>query len=200
MRRLVPGLATLALLAGASTSAAQGTASSGDFIVPIVATIVPIVRSVQSLDGTSEVVEGQEETTIRLAADVFFAFDSAELSPEASAFLREDVAAGLAGRQLPAIAVDGHTDSRGDDPYNDDLSQRRAEAVAAVLRDALPGTEVTSAGFGEREPVAPNETEEGQDDPAGQQRNRRVEIRFSGGEGAIPAPDVPGELPDPASA
>jgi len=200
MRRATTGLVALALLAGATAAEAQAPSARENAIVPIVAMIVPIVRSVQSLDRTSEVVEGQEETTIRLAADVFFAFDSAELSPEASAFLREDVAAGLAGRQLPAIAVEGHTDSRGDDPYNDDLSLRRAEAVAAVLREALPGTEVTSAGFGERQPVAPNETEDGQDDPAGRQRNRRVEIRFSGGEGAIAAPDVPGELPDPASA
>lgn len=196
-------VATLVVLATgvlAVPAAAQESAAVTASIVPIEATIVPLARSVVSLDGGSQVVQEPEATTLRLAADVFFAFDSAALSPEADAFLRADVGPQIAATAVGPVAVAGHTDSVGSDGYNDGLSAERAEAVAVVLREALPGVDVSAEGFGERQPVAPNETEDGQDDPVGRQQNRRVEIRFDADGAALSAPDLPGELPDPATA
>jgi outer membrane protein OmpA-like peptidoglycan-associated protein len=72
--------------------------------------------------------------------------------------------------------VVGHTDSQGSDAYNDDLSRRRAEAVAAVLRPELAGgpeLDLAVEGRGEREPVADNSTDEGR------QANRRVSVTFT---------------------
>lgn len=202
MRRVLPLLTAVGLLAAsAAPSAAQETATVDAFVVPIEATIVPIERTVVSLDGSSQVVEEEDETVLRLAADVFFAFDSAALSPEADGFLRDDVGPQLSERAVGPVAVEGHTDAVGSDEYNAELSTQRAEAVAVVLREQLPGVEVTTEGFGETVPVASNETEDGEDDPVGRQRNRRVEIRFAtDGPVDLVAPDVPGELPDPATA
>ena len=77
------------------------------------------------------------------------------------------------------VAVDGHTDSIGDDSFNDQLSKRRAQAVADVLRDARPDLRLTVKGHGERQPIAENEAD-GKDNPAGRAKNRRVEISYAG--------------------
>ena len=65
----------------------------------------------------------------------------------------------------------GHTDSDGDAAYNQQLSERRAEAVAAELeRNGVSVYRVVTIGRGEEEPIASNLTEEGK------AQNRRVEI------------------------
>lgn len=79
-------------------------------------------------------------------------------------------------RQYPEtlIRVEGHTDSRGGDDYNMDLSQRRANAVKNLLVErGIAGNRVEVIGFGKTMPVAGNDTE------AGRQRNRRVEIKIA---------------------
>lgn len=77
------------------------------------------------------------------------------------------------------MTVAGHTDSVGDETYNQNLSDQRAQAVGEALRAALPaGAQVATEGRGAREPVAPN-TEGGNDSPAGRAQNRRVSISFT---------------------
>ena len=69
------------------------------------------------------------------------------------------------------IEVAGHTDSRGSDSYNQDLSERRAESVAQYLTsNNVMRERLITVGMGERRPVADNTTS------AGQQQNRRVEL------------------------
>lgn len=72
------------------------------------------------------------------------------------------------------VEIAGHSDSRGDAEYNRFLSQRRAEAVAARLTDALGISEdrVEAVGYGEAEPIASNDT------ASGRAENRRVEARI----------------------
>lgn len=66
--------------------------------------------------------------------------------------------------------IAGYTDSRGDEAYNMDLSQRRADAVAAqIIRDGVSAKRITSKGYGETDPVASNLT------PEGRRANRRIE-------------------------
>jgi len=74
------------------------------------------------------------------------------------------------------IRVDGHTDSRGSDTYNDRLSRRRAEAVKRwlVSRGGLAADRVAVRGYGEREPVASNAGD------SGRRRNRRVVVGVVG--------------------
>lgn len=97
--------------------------------------------------------------------DVLFATDSAKLTASGRDWLQKFFASAGAF----AYAVYGHTDSRASDEYNMSLSQRRANAVAQVARAS--GAMVDRvAGFGERRPIAPN------DSAANMQKNRRVEI------------------------
>ena len=68
------------------------------------------------------------------------------------------------------VEVQGHTDSRGSSAYNKALSQRRADAVAAVLtrEHGVASSRVTARGYGEENPIASNDNE------AGRAANRRV--------------------------
>jgi outer membrane protein OmpA-like peptidoglycan-associated protein len=105
------------------------------------------------------------------AGDVAFDFDSARIRPEFYPTL-DEIAAAL--RQTPGqrLALTGHTDAIGPEPYNEDLSLRRARAVAAYLQRAggVPPARMAVSGIGEGQPIAPNDTE------AGRAQNRRVEI------------------------
>jgi OOP family OmpA-OmpF porin len=113
-------------------------------------------------------------TLIRISAGVLFDFDSDTVRPEAKQVLAA-VAKALRGKGS-RIEVNGHTDAKGSDDYNLDLSQRRAGAVVAVLEADGLSTPMTAEGFGESQPVAPNTTKGGADNPVGRQLNRRVEI------------------------
>ena len=78
----------------------------------------------------------------------------------------------------PAFRVEGHTDWIGSDACILRLSTRRAGSVRNwLVREAgVPRPAVSTAGYGESRPVAPNSTPDGRDDPDGRQRNRRVEL------------------------
>jgi OmpA-OmpF porin, OOP family len=130
-------------------------------------------------EGTVSTLEQETtdggETVLRLDTDILFAFDSAEPPPTAGpaiAALLQDVPSGA------AVTILGHTDSRGDDAYNLELSRRRAEAVAGAVAAARPDLSLTVEGRGETEPVAPNDSGD-EDNPDGRAENRRVEIRYS---------------------
>ena len=69
------------------------------------------------------------------------------------------------------VRVEGHTDSRGTDAYNQQLSQKRAEAVAAYLTaGGIAAERLSAVGYGESAPVAPNDTAENM------YKNRRVDL------------------------
>lgn len=102
--------------------------------------------------------------------NVLFAFDSAELTSEASAVL-DQVASRLTGANLVSVRVVGHTDSVGSDGYNQGLSERRAASVVSYLSShGVPAEKLSSSGQGESQPVADNGTDEGR------AQNRRVEL------------------------
>jgi outer membrane protein OmpA-like peptidoglycan-associated protein len=69
------------------------------------------------------------------------------------------------------VLVEGHTDNTGDDEYNQQLSIKRAESVANMVKQqAIKGSRITTVGYGETQPLQPNETAEGR------AQNRRVDI------------------------
>jgi outer membrane protein OmpA-like peptidoglycan-associated protein len=110
----------------------------------------------------------EQAISIDLPADVLFDFDNAAPSLEKAAELIKSYA-------TAPLTVLGHTDGKGTDAYNDALSLRRAEAVALALHRHT-GRQARVEGLGKRQPVAPNTTPDGRDDPAGRQLNRRVQI------------------------
>jgi len=111
---------------------------------------------------------------ITLNDRVLFDFDRSDIRADAAQVL-DTLAAALGGVQGAGMEVRGHTDSKGSDDYNQSLSERRAEAVVAALRERGAAQEASARGYGEAQPVAPNDIA-GQDNPGGRQLNRRVEI------------------------
>ena len=107
-------------------------------------------------------------------SDVFFATDQWSLTQGAREKLSK-----LAGILLThpglVLQVEGHTDSRASDEYNQRLSERRAGSVRDYLvSQGIAATAITARGFGETMPIASNDTADGQ------QMNRRVELIVSG--------------------
>lgn len=116
-------------------------------------------------------------TIIDLPSDALFEYDKAALTPAAEAELRK--AAELIRSSPPgAIRIIGHTDSQGDDSYNQTLSEARARTVADWFGQqvGVRQREFLVSGKGETAPIAPNESATGGDDPAGRAKNRRVEV------------------------
>lgn len=111
---------------------------------------------------------------ITLQDAVLFDFDKSDIRADAAQVL-DALGQALAGVSLQDMEVRGHTDAKGSDDYNQGLSERRANAVAAALRQRGVTAQMSARGLGEREPVAANEIN-GQDNPSGRQLNRRVEI------------------------
>ncbi|MBV6751705.1 OmpA family protein [Pseudomonas chlororaphis] len=110
-------------------------------------------------------------------------FDTAQdiLSPASKTALDALVAT---ARQCPdeQFEVDGYTDNTGNAAFNLGLSKRRAEAVATYLaKHGVTPQHLKAAGFGEADPVASNDT------PEGQAQNRRIEIKVSD-DNAVTAP------------
>ena len=71
------------------------------------------------------------------------------------------------------IEAGGHTDSQGSDGFNADLSRGRAQALVAAMAGAgIDVSNMTARGYGESQPIAGNETEEGREE------NRRIEFRL----------------------
>jgi outer membrane protein OmpA-like peptidoglycan-associated protein len=109
------------------------------------------------------------ETLLRLEG-VTFAYDSATLTANAKTTLDNAVKM-LKDNASVRVNVDGHTDSRGADQYNQALSERRAQSVVDYLVEkGIPRSQLTARGFGESKPIA------GNDNDANMARNRRVEF------------------------
>lgn len=101
---------------------------------------------------------------------VFFDFDRADLTDRARQIIA-DAAQASARVQTTRIEVAGHADRAGNPQYNQRLSERRAQAVAAELeRRGVPRSAMVIQGFGEERPLVP--TADGVREP----QNRRVEI------------------------
>ena len=119
-------------------------------------------------DGVvEEEAAGREEA---VALPVQFEFDSAEILPQARAQL-DAVAQGI--KMLPEahrVWIEGHTDARGGDEYNLQLSRKRAEAVKQYLVSAhgLTAQRLYTVGFGEGRPLNGDATAS---------ENRRVQFR-----------------------
>ena len=144
---------------------------------PHIIAIVGVTSGIQSvLQDLGAKVVGQQ-LTIDLAADVLFDFDKYTLLPKANDTLRK---VGQVAASYPSspMLIEGHTDGKGTHPYNMKLSENRADAVKnwLVANASITGSRITTQGWGETKPVAPNKKTDGSDDPEGRQKNRRVEI------------------------
>lgn len=146
--------------------------------------------ALQSLAEIAKVNQEQRGTVITLPGGVLFPSGGKTLSPPARQSL-DRVAQALSEQTAEArIVVEGHTDARGSDQKNQELSQERAESVRDYLvQKGVEAQRVTAIGKGEESPIADNESAEGR------ATNRRVEIIVS----AANAPASSGSAtPNPA--
>ena len=130
-------------------------------------------RAKEAQDALAKLAAVKEEergTVITLSGSVLFPSDQATLLPEAQTRLGQVSDALLATKERN-ITVEGHTDARGSESHNLDLSQRRAEAVRAFLvQRGYEPDKIQARGIGKARPVADNNSAEGR------ANNRRVEI------------------------
>jgi outer membrane protein OmpA-like peptidoglycan-associated protein len=131
-------------------------------------------RQAQDLEGdlgqNAEVSRVGEGIAVTFASGILFPFNSADVLPAGRENLRQ-LAQSLQRYPGTEVLVVGHTDNVGSDAYNLTLSQRRADAAKGYLVSmGIPAERIRTAGRGESEPIASNDTEDGR------QKNRRVEI------------------------
>ncbi|RCU52648.1 MULTISPECIES: OmpA family protein [Corallincola] len=128
-----------------------------------------------ALSTDVEFVKGEGDgliTGLSLPQAELFAFDSAEMGEEGKAYLlsrKAELSEDFNG--VYSVTVIGHTDSTGDETYNQDLSLRRANAVGDYLKSiGVPEGRLNTLGRGENDPLVTNDTVEGR------AQNRRVEV------------------------
>lgn len=124
----------------------------------------------QQLGDSATIRNTGDRLIVTMPQDILFATDSAQLRSTLVSDLR-DVGQSLLAYPNTTSQVIGHTDSDGAAAYNQDLSQRRAQAVANVLlSEGVQRSRISVIGRGEDQPIASNLTAEGK------AQNRRVEI------------------------
>ncbi|KRC81214.1 OmpA family protein [Sphingomonas sp. Root241] len=118
------------------------------------------------------VIRQGDDLVLNMPSGITFATNQSSIQPQFRATL-DQVADVLRQYNQTYVDVYGHTDSTGSDSYNLDLSQRRASAVADYLTmRGVQSARLGTRGFGESQPIASNDTEEGK------AANRRVEIKL----------------------
>ncbi len=139
------------------------------------------LHSIADLLGATEdsenvdMLEGMDKRRKLRLNNLFFDYDKDNLKPESIPELRRVIT--LLNEHIPAsvIEISGHTDNRGSDAYNENLSQRRAASVVKFLVfNGVDPERLVPKGYGEIVPIATNETDEGR------ALNRRVELAIIG--------------------
>lgn len=110
-------------------------------------------------------------TEIKILEQVHFDFDKATIQIDSYPLLTEVANVLLQHPELKLVEVQGHTDNKGNDAYNLDLSQRRVEAVRTFLiEQGVAADRLVAKGYGETKPVTDNKTEKAR------ALNRRVQF------------------------
>lgn len=123
----------------------------------------------QSVTG-ADVERVGEGIQVTFDSGLLFDFDSDVVRAAAAENLRE-LARNLNKYGNSSLLIVGHTDSQGDDSYNQGLSYRRANAASAYLQSqGVPASRIRTSGRGELEPKSSNASD------SGRQQNRRVEV------------------------
>jgi OOP family OmpA-OmpF porin len=123
--------------------------------------------------SVSDLRNNVDKYSVQNTASVNFKFDSYQLTPDAKAAL-DQLASQIKDRANFVLEIEGFADATGSDQYNNQLTQKRANAVQRYLAEQhnIPLFRMRILGFGEVRPVADNTTR------AGRAQNRRVEIRL----------------------
>ncbi|MBW2280001.1 MAG: OmpA family protein [Deltaproteobacteria bacterium] len=131
-------------------------------------------KQAEELDAIpgAEVERRDDSLLVNFQSSLLFDTGQSSLQPGAYDRMRS-LARTLNNYPKSRVIIKGHTDSSGDERFNQTLSEERAGTVRNFLiSEAVAPGRMTAIGFGEQMPVATNNT------PAGRQQNRRVEIEI----------------------
>jgi outer membrane protein OmpA-like peptidoglycan-associated protein len=156
---------------GAAAGAAVGNAAGGTAEGAIIGRRMD--KKADELGNELENAEVErvgEGIKVTFDSGILFEFDSATIQGEAEENLTE-FANTMQDFEESNILIVGHTDAKGAEEYNQDLSEDRSQSAADfITRNGISSDRIRTVGKGEAEPVASNDTEEGR------RQNRRVEI------------------------
>ncbi len=125
-------------------------------------------------------VEKKPTSTINLP-DIGYEFGSAELTAKSKEMLDKGAFNFLMLNPSLIIEVHSHTDGKGTDEFNMKLSQKRAQNIVNYLSSkGIKKNRLIPKGYGESEPIAPNQKADGSDNPEGRAKNRRTEMKIVG--------------------
>ncbi|MBU1074268.1 OmpA family protein, partial [bacterium] len=126
--------------------------------------------------GVEDMYEKLMETGAFTTRGILFDFNEDQLRPESTPVLEQIHSMLESHPEIVQITIEGHTDSVGEEEYNQALSERRAQTIKRYLEEnGIDGDRIAVLGMGETEPVSDNTT------AAGRAENRRVVIRISEG-------------------
>lgn len=133
---------------------------------------------IEAFKSQGLVTEETDRGVVVFLPEVFFEFSKYELTPQASEKISVIASVINDPRALNGnVAIEGLTDSVGSDAANLALSTQRAKTVKQALAvNEILGDRISTSGYGEKYPVAPNTNVDGSDNPEGRAKNRRVEI------------------------
>jgi len=129
---------------------------------------VEVARGTNPLDASDDVVKVGVPIILE---GITFATGKAEITPESENTLRKALKT-LTTYPDISVEIGGYTDNVGSDASNQKLSEKRANAVRDwLVRQGVDPKRITAKGYGESNPIAPNDT------PEGKQKNRRIEFK-----------------------
>ena len=141
-------------------------------------------KEIDTIPG-ADVERRDDSLVVNFAGGILFDTDSSSLSPGGYDRLRT-LAQTVSKYPKERLIIKGHTDSQGDDRYNQKLSEERANTVRDYLvSEGVNSARVSAIGFGSKMPVSTNATAEGR------QQNRRVEIEIRPDDEVMQSGDTP---------
>jgi OmpA-OmpF porin, OOP family len=118
---------------------------------------------------------------VTIQVNIYYEYDKYRLTDEAKNTIDTLVMPLFSMFPTGVIEIGSHTDNRGTDQYNIDLSQKRSESVVSyIISKGISAERLVAKGYGMRVPIAPNTNRDGTDNPEGRQLNRRTEFKIVG--------------------
>jgi outer membrane protein OmpA-like peptidoglycan-associated protein len=137
----------------------------------------PAARPAPTPPPPSAAAPAPRESKKIVLRGINFDFDKSNIKREFVPVL-DEAAQILKDNPSVKVTIEGHTDSKGTDAYNQKLSERRANAVKHYLESkGVTANRLDAVGKGESQPVAPNTKPNGKDNPEGRAMNRRAELK-----------------------
>jgi len=113
--------------------------------------------------------------------NILYEFDKSNIMEASKISLDTTVLRLMENNPELIVEIQSHTDNKGSDAYNMKLSQKRAESVVSYLiKKGIDAKRLKAQGYGESNPIVPNEHPDGSDNPDGRARNRRTDFKIIG--------------------